>query len=191
MRDTAVLTISGNVVADPRVTGSATNPERVTFRVVSNHRRRDPVTGEWKQVGEIGMNVVCWRKLARGVAQALRRGDPVLVQGRMTERKYVDDNQQEHWHTELTADFVGHDLSQGYAQRFSRFTQIDAALGRDGSVNGADNADDAALGAAPSDAAGAFRGGEPDDSGDFAPAGGFDDVAADVFESPELAAAAS
>lgn len=179
MYDTAILTIAGNVVADPRVTGSAANPDRVTFRVVSNHRRRDPATGEWKQVGEIGMNVVCWRKLARGVAQALRRGDPVLVQGRMTERKYLDDDQQEHWHTELTADFVGHDLSQGYAERFSRFTQIDAALARAAGGTQGDDSGDAA----------GESGEEPFGSDDVAPAGGFDDVVGDAFEPPEPVAA--
>jgi single-strand DNA-binding protein len=182
MFDTAVLTIAGNVVADPKVSGSATNPDRVTFRVVSNRRRRDPETGEWKQLGEFGMNVVCWRKLARGVAQALRRGDPVLVQGRMKERKYTDDNQQTRWVTELTADFVGHDLSQGYASRFSRFTQIDAATARaDATGAASDTAGDDADSAAVDDG---------DESFDFAPTDGFDDVVAEAFDTPETADAA-
>jgi single-strand DNA-binding protein len=175
MYDTAVLTIAGNVVADPKVSGSAASPDRVTFRVVSNRRRRDPETGEWKQVGEFGINVVCWRRLARGVAQALRRGDPVVVQGRVTERKYTDENQQMRWLTELTADFVGHDLSQGYADRFSRFTQIDAGADRPGT------AADATAGE------GAGASGDSD-AGDDAISDGFDDVVAGAFESAEPAA---
>lgn len=172
MYDTAVLTVAGNVVADPKVSGSAASPDRVTFRVVSNRRRRDPETGEWKQVGEFGINVVCWRRLARGVAQALRRGDPVVVQGRVTERKYTDENQQPHWLTELTADFVGHDLSQGYAQRFSRFTQIDGGAAR---TTAGDAADDETGG----EDAGSFN----DD--DAAASDGFDDVVAGAFDAPE------
>lgn len=125
MFDTATLTIVGNVVANPQVFGEPDSPDRATFRVVSNRRVRDVQTGEWKQVGEYGMNVVCWRKLARGVAHSVRKGDPVLVRGRVTERKYVTQDNQERWHTELTAGFVGHDLSQGYAGYFSRFTHID------------------------------------------------------------------
>lgn len=176
MYDTAVLTIAGNVVADPKVVGSADNPDRVTFRVVSNRRRRDPETGEWKQVGEFGINVVCWRKLARGVAQALRRGDPVVIQGRVTERKYTDENEQPHWLTELTADFVGHDLSQGYAKRFSRFSQIDAGSRSEAASDGSagdgmtDTIDDGTAG-----------------SGDFAPTDGFDDVVAGAFDDKEPA----
>lgn len=180
MFDTAVLTIAGNVVADPKVSGSATNPDRVTFRVVSNRRRRDPETGDWKQLGEFGVNVVCWRKLARGVAQALRRGDPVLVQGRMTERRYVDDNEQVHWLSELTADFVGHDLSQGYAERFSRFTQIDAGQARS-------NAGDAATNSAAADAGADAAEGGGGESFDLAPTDGFDDVVAQAFDTPETA----
>jgi len=176
MYDTAVLTVAGNVVADPRVSGSAASPDRVTFRVVSNRRRRDPETGEWKQVGEFGINVVCWRRLARGVAQALRRGDPVVVQGRVTERKYTDENQQTRWLTELTADFVGHDLAQGYAERFSRFTQIDAGGVRT-TADGAD-ANESGGGAA-----------DPFDGGEEAAADGFDDVVAGAFDTPEPVAA--
>ncbi|MEO7125002.1 MAG: single-stranded DNA-binding protein [Nakamurella sp.] len=190
MFDTATLTISGNVVADPRVSGHATDPERVTFRVVSNRRRRDPETGEWKQVGEYGMNVVCWRKLARGVAQALRKGDPVLVQGRVSERKYVDESQQPHWMTELTAEFVGHDLSQGTAGRFTRFTHVDSVQARaESATAGGDGFD-----AAGSGFDGAGGSDEPNDesqfgSDDFAPTQDFDDVTVDAFDSAEPVAA--
>lgn len=129
MFDTALLTIRGNVVADPKVDGPGDNPDRVTFRVVSNRRERDPQTGEWKQVGEYGMNVVCWRRLARGVAAGVHRGDPVLVRGRVTERRYTGADGEQHYRTEVTADFVGHDLSQGVSSSFARFTALDRSAG--------------------------------------------------------------
>ncbi len=153
MFDSAMLTICGNVVADPKVTGLGDNPERVSFRVIANHRRRDPQTGQWVPAGEYGMNVVCWRKLARGVAQCIHKGDPVLVMGRISERQYKDNDGNVRWHTEVTADFVGPDLSQGIAGRFTRFTQLDRlserdlAVGEAGTeptgVDGADGADEA------------------------------------------------
>lgn len=129
MFDTATLTLVGNVVAEPKVNGPVDSPDRVTFRVVANRRQRDPETGEWKQIDEFGMNVVCWRRLARGVANVVHVGDPVLVQGRLSERKYVSKDGETRWHTEVTADFVGHDLSQGYGSRFNRFRQIDNVQG--------------------------------------------------------------
>lgn len=156
MIDSATLTMWGNVVAEPRVTGLADNPDRVAFRILSNRRKRDPQTGEWVPAGEYGMNVVCWRRLARGVAQSVHKGDPVLVIGRVTERQYVGGDGEPRWHTELTADFVGPDLSYGIAGRFTRFTQLDRVSGRDadaataggagigGPTGGLDGADDTA-----------------------------------------------
>jgi hypothetical protein len=82
-----------------------------------------------------------------------------------------------HWLTELTADFVGHDLSQGYAERFSRFTQIDAALARSGGADG--TTDDDSAGASD----------EEPGAGDFAPTDGFDDVVAGAFDAKEPAEA--
>jgi single-strand DNA-binding protein len=124
MFDTATLTISGNVVADPRISGAPDDPDRVNFRVVSNRRRRDPESGEWTDAGEYGVNVVCWRRLARGVAQSVRRGDPVLVTGRISQHDYVDSEGVRRWVNEVTADYVGHDLGKG-AARFYRFTRLD------------------------------------------------------------------
>lgn len=185
MFDSATLTVSGNVVADPKVTGSADTPDRVVFRVVSNRRRRDIETGEWKQVGEVGINVVCWRRLARGVAQSLRKGDPVLVQGRLTERRYVGEDQQTRWMTELVADFVGHDLSQGHAGRFSRFTQIDSALTRvNDTVEGSATPDnDADFGA------GAASDEDSSDLDGLPTAADFEAITPDAFTSSEPAAA--
>lgn len=124
MFDTATVTIAGNVVADPRISGLPDNPDRVNFRVVSTRRRRDAATGAWVDAGEYGVNVVCWRTLARGVSRSLRRGDPVLVIGRIAEREYTGDDGARRWFTEVTADYVGHDLGKGAAQ-FYRFTRLD------------------------------------------------------------------
>lgn len=142
MFDSATLTISGNVVANPVITGVASNPDRVGFRVVSNWRRRNPVTREWEQAGEYGINVVCWRKLARGVANSVRRGDPVLVTGRLVERQFEGKDGQMRWYTEVIADFVGLDLSQGINGPFTRFTRLDRLNGQDPDAPGEEAGND-------------------------------------------------
>ena len=139
MFDTATLTISGNVVADPRISGQPDDPDRVNFRVVSNRRRRDPESGEWTDAGEYGVNVVCWRRLARGVAQSGRRGDPVLVTGRINQHEFVGSDGNRRWMTEVTADYVGHDLAKGAARfyRFTRLDRLDEGAPAGGAVDGA------------------------------------------------------
>ncbi len=170
MFDTATLTISGNVVADPRISGSPDDPDRVNFRVVSNRRRRDPETGEWTDAGEYGVNVVCWRRLARGVAQTVRRGDPVLVTGRIFQHEYQGSDGSRRWMTEVTADFVGYDLSKG-AGRFYRFSRLDRVNGRD----------DDAPSAPTSGEAPAASAGSPIDDGEQGAPDGFDAVPVDAF----------
>lgn len=181
MFDTATLTISGNVVADPKVTGVSDSPDRVSFRVISNHRRRDKDTGEWAQAGQYAMNVVCWRKLARGVANSIHKGDPVLVTGRMTERKFTGSDGEEHWHTEVVADFVGTDLGQGIAGRFTRFTQLDRV--------GQQMSESADGSAAVNVDADVDAGGTNDH--DDPPADGFDADATEVFNEAEPQLSAS
>ncbi|HET8588083.1 MAG TPA: single-stranded DNA-binding protein [Nakamurella sp.] len=167
MLDTSTVTIAGNVVADPRISGQPDNPDRVNFRVVANRRRRDPESGAWVDAGEFGVNVVCWRALARGAGRSLRRGDPVLVIGRIAEREYQGEDGNRRWFTEVTADFIGHDLSKGTAQ-FYRFSRLDRVAGTDQPSDGAPATD---AGADPAEQAGA---------GDGMPApDGFDDEPTD------------
>jgi single-strand DNA-binding protein len=100
---------------------------------------------------EFGINVVCWRKLARGVAQSLHKGDPVLVIGKVSDRHFTGTDGQPRWLTELTADFVGPDLSQGIAGRFTRFTHLDRLAAREGEMAADATASDSAAPGAEQD----------------------------------------
>lgn len=127
--EAATVTIAGNVAADPRITGSVVEPDRVNLRVIANQRRFDQPSRTWVDAGEYSVNIVCWRQLARGVAQSVRSGDPVVVIGRINERKYEVDGVRK-YATEVTASFIGHDLSRGNA-RFQRFPRDAAPIRAD------------------------------------------------------------
>ena len=74
MNDT-YLTISGNVVDEPKLRKTTTNGITVlTFRVASTSRRRDAETGEWGDRDTLFVNVTCWRSLATNVADHCSRG---------------------------------------------------------------------------------------------------------------------
>ena len=53
-------------------------------------RRQDRATGEWVDTNTSYATVVCWRKLATNAAECLRKGDPVMVRGRLSVREYDD-----------------------------------------------------------------------------------------------------
>jgi single-strand DNA-binding protein len=82
----------GNLVADP-AQRSVANGMRVTrFRIACSGRRFDRGSNEWVSTDPVYMSVVCWRQLGDNVMQTLRKGDSVVVIGRLTYREYEDAN---------------------------------------------------------------------------------------------------
>ena len=61
------------------------------------------------------MTVTCWRSLATNVASCLRKGDPVVVKGRMRVRKFDDKEGNPRIEVEVDASTLGHDLTRGVA----------------------------------------------------------------------------
>jgi single-strand DNA-binding protein len=84
------LTMTGNLVSDPvrRVTAAGVVVTRM--RIASNHRRFDRDRGEWISSDPVYLDVNCWRQLGDNVAASLKKGDSVLVSGRLTMREYDD-----------------------------------------------------------------------------------------------------
>src|SRR5262249_60434355 len=76
-------------------------------------------TGEWGDGPTSFVTVLCWRALADNVAMCLRKGEPVLVRGRLRVREYEGKDGSRGTETEIDASSVGHDLSRGVAH-FSR-----------------------------------------------------------------------
>lgn len=110
MKET-MTTIVGNIITDLRPRRTADGVHLVGFRVASNERRFDKVTGGWVDGDRLFVSVTCWRKLAQGVVASLGKGDPVVVIGRLYTRNYEVENQKRSV-TELDALAVGPDLSR-------------------------------------------------------------------------------
>jgi single-strand DNA-binding protein len=111
------LPLQGNLVQDPtqQVVG---NGLRITrFRMASSGRRFDRASGEWVNTDPVYLTVVCWRQLGDNVMQSLRKGDSVVVIGRLTYREWDDPNGGGRRNRyELDAAAVGPDLSRYVAQ---------------------------------------------------------------------------
>ena len=107
--DGAELTLSGRAATNPSISGG--NSERVTFRAVSTERRYDEAAGEWVDGDEFGIAVVCWRQLGTSVLSLLRKGDPVVVTGKLSTRRYEKDGVTDYF-TECKADHVAIDVGR-------------------------------------------------------------------------------
>lgn len=81
----------------------------------------------WSDGNTTWLEVACFRTLAQHVAQSVRKGDPVLVVGKLRTNVWEKDSQT-HERLVLEADMVGHDLNRGTSifQRPPRLATTDS-----------------------------------------------------------------
>jgi single-strand DNA-binding protein len=109
-----MVTVVGNLVDDPRLRVLDSGREVANFRIASTSRRWDRDTEQYVDSGQLFLSVSCWRALASNVSQSLRKGDPVVVTGKLTTRSYEKDGQNRSV-CELEGYAVGPDLGRGTA----------------------------------------------------------------------------
>jgi single-strand DNA-binding protein len=115
----ANIDLAGFVASEPSFKRLATGTSHAKLRVAYTERRLNRETGEWGDGPTSFVTVLCWRALADNVAMCLRKGEPVLVRGRLRVREYEGKDGTRGTETEIDASSVGHDLNRGVAH-FSR-----------------------------------------------------------------------
>ena len=88
------VTVVGHVGTDPTLGTSPQGTDWTSFRLASTRRVRDPRTGEWGDGETLWFTVKLFRERARHVCMSVRKGDPVVVTGRLTLEEW--DAQREH-----------------------------------------------------------------------------------------------
>lgn len=111
MNDTYV-TVQGWVGSDisVRQAGDATV---AGFRVACTPRRYQRKTDTWTDGDTQWYSVSAWRSLGENCVESLRRGDPVLVHGRLEAQTWTNSAGMEVTSFEIEASLVGHDLARG------------------------------------------------------------------------------
>ncbi|GAA2024906.1 hypothetical protein GCM10009740_13180 [Terrabacter terrae] len=122
------ITVHGNVVSEPVERRARNGSPYTTFRIATTPYRR---TADGRFVdGETSFyNVIAFNALAANAGTALRKGHPVIVEGKLSIKQYVSNEGQPRTSPEIDADHIGHDLSWGRAS-FERVSRA-AALGHD------------------------------------------------------------
>ncbi|MDH6226079.1 MULTISPECIES: single-stranded DNA-binding protein [Streptomyces] len=92
MAGETVITVVGNLVDDPELRFTPSGAPVANFRVASTPRTFDRQTNEWKDGESLFLSCSVWRQTAENVAESLTKGMRVVVQGRLKQRSY-DDNQ--------------------------------------------------------------------------------------------------
>lgn len=93
------VSILGHVVADPELKVTKSGKSVSTFAVATNNEWFD-TEGEVKKSADFH-RIVSWGKLAELCARHLRKGSPVFVEGRLTNRSYEGSDKNTHYVTEV------------------------------------------------------------------------------------------
>ena len=126
------VTVVGNLVADPVLRVTPGQREVAGFRLASTVRRFDPEQGRAVDVRTSFFSVSCWGYLARNVSESVRKGERVVVSGRLELREYTGVDGQPRLSADVVADAVGPDLTYGT----SRFTRVRRGSADPGAVPG-------------------------------------------------------
>ena len=116
MAGDTVITIIGNLTADPELRWTQSGAAVADFTVASTPRTYDRNAGEWRDGDTLFMRCSVWRDTAENVAESLRKGMRVIVQGRRTQRSYDTQQGERRTVVELQVDEVGPSLRRARAQ---------------------------------------------------------------------------
>ena len=95
-----------------------------TFRVGSTPRLRKD--GEWVDGETTWYTVTAWRTLANHVRDSIRKGDPIIVHGRLRTETWQPEEGGATTTLQVEASLVGHDLTRGITHFIKQRTERSA-----------------------------------------------------------------
>ena len=116
MAGDTVITLIGNLTADPELRFTPSGAAVASFTVASTPRIFDRQSGEWKEGETLFMRCSLWREAAENAAESLTKGMRVIVQGRLTQRSYETREGEKRTVVELQVDEIGPSLRYATAK---------------------------------------------------------------------------
>jgi single-strand DNA-binding protein len=116
MAGETIITVVGNLTADPELRFTPSGAAVASFTVASTPRTFDKQTNEWKDGEALFLRCSAWRQLAENVAESLQRGTGVIVQGRLKQRSFETKEGEKRTVMELDVDEIGPTLKWATAK---------------------------------------------------------------------------
>src|SRR5680860_347113 len=88
MAGETVITVIGNLTADPELRFTPSGAAVATFTVASTPRRFNAQSSQWEDGEALFMRCNIWRQAAENVAESLTRGARVIASGRLKQRSF-------------------------------------------------------------------------------------------------------
>lgn len=107
MAGETVITLIGNLTADPELRFTPSGAPVANFTVASTPRTFDRQSGEWRDGDAMFLSCAVWRQYAENVAESLQKGMRVIVQGRLKSRSYETREGEKRTVFELDVEEIG------------------------------------------------------------------------------------
>ncbi|HEU5224102.1 MAG TPA: single-stranded DNA-binding protein [Candidatus Lumbricidophila sp.] len=147
MAGETVITVVGNLTADPEMRYTQNGLAVANFTIASTPRSFDRASNDWKDGEALFLRASCWREFAEHVAASLTKGMRVVATGRLKQRSYETKEGEKRTSIELEIDEIGPSLRYATAT----VTRAASTGGRPGVSGGSFNSggDDAWAPSAP------------------------------------------
>lgn len=139
MAGDTVITLIGNLTADPELRFTSSGAAVCSFTVASTPRTFDRQTNEWKDGEALFLRCTAWRQFAENIAESFVRGTRVIVSGRLKQRTFDTRDGDKRTVYELDVDEIGPSLRYATAtvNRVNRTGAAGSGAGNDdGSTSG-------------------------------------------------------
>ncbi|WP_297571997.1 single-stranded DNA-binding protein [uncultured Actinomyces sp.] len=135
MAGETLVTVIGNLTADPELRYTATGTPVVNFTVASTPRTFDKNERRWVDGAPLFLRCSLWREAAEHSADSLQKGTRVIVYGRLVQRDFETRSGERRSVIEMQVEEVG------VSTRFARVSAVRSNPGErfgEGSVGDAD-----------------------------------------------------
>lgn len=116
MAGDTIITVVGNLTADPELRFTPSGAAVANFTVASTPRIYDRQSGEWKDGEALFLRCNIWREAAENVAESLTRGARVIVSGRLKQRSFETKEGEKRTVMEVEVDEIGPSLKYATAK---------------------------------------------------------------------------
>ena len=116
MAGETVITIIGNLTADPEIRTTGSGASVASFTIASTPRSWNRSTNQFEDGQALFMRCSAWRDLAEHCARSLAKGMRVIAQGRLQQRSYQANDGSNRTVIELQVDEIGPSLKYATAQ---------------------------------------------------------------------------
>jgi single-strand DNA-binding protein len=116
MAGETVITVVGNLVADPELRFTPNGAAVANFTIASTARSYDKDSGQWTDGDALFLRCSIWRQAAENVAESLSKGMRVIAQGRLKQRSYETGTGEKRTVFEMDVEDIGPSIKMATAK---------------------------------------------------------------------------